>query len=353
MTVKKRSVFTSRIIIAFFIMAVLSVGCFLWFFRVNSMDTTIFTVNGEKVTKEEFLAISSGLRGSVYSDFVLKYGEAEDGDFWTTNFDGQIPREVLKKQTLEKIKKIKIEQILFKKYGLVDDISYQSFQKELQSENKRRKTAVAKNEPIYGPIQYNEKAYYDYLQEDREEKLKKKLISSDLSSTEEEIGKYYDNHKDELFCKSEDMNVEKISVSYLDSYGNPSKDLKAKAEKLLESIINGDDFQKSDIASIEQSGLTVEYAEQIVNETSRMDTDIFNKVVSLQKGQFSDIYEEDNCIYIFRIVDIISNGYKAISEVRDQIVSFLADEKYNSLLEKLLSESKIVVNEKNYDAIEP
>ncbi len=50
------------------------------------------------------------------------------------------------------------------KYHLTPADSYDFFLTQLKKENQRRKHAVATHQPIYGPTQYTEANYFDYLQ---------------------------------------------------------------------------------------------------------------------------------------------------------------------------------------------
>lgn len=185
-----------------FYIALLLIGLliiFLLFYMNNALfNQTVFTLNGEKVSKEEFYKEMASLSANVYSDFAQKYRDTESTKFWTTNFKGEIPLEVLKEKTLEELIRIKAEQILFNKYGLMADTSYSAFRKALEAENKRREIAISKGEPIYGPVHYDERIYYDYLHGNRRAELKRILSKTDLSVTEEQIDEKYSEMVDKM-----------------------------------------------------------------------------------------------------------------------------------------------------------
>jgi hypothetical protein len=69
----------------------------------------------------------SGLRANVYSYFSNKYGIEESSAFWSSDFEGEVPEEVLRQKTIELLKRIKIEQILMREHGIADDISLTDF----------------------------------------------------------------------------------------------------------------------------------------------------------------------------------------------------------------------------------
>jgi hypothetical protein len=174
-------------------------------------DDTVLTINGEPVSIAEYLHIMSGERANVFSYFSQKYGAKDSGDFWTSSFNGEVPVNKLKQNTIDKLKKIKTEQSLMKLYGITDDISYPCFLEDLRKENERRRVAVSKNLPIYGPIQYDENIYFEYLHSERTEKLKHILSGKELFISEADIKKYYDQNKEIIFRKPDNLSGKKIT----------------------------------------------------------------------------------------------------------------------------------------------
>lgn len=177
--------------------------CVLFFVSVSSCgteelkdDEVLFSVREEPVTAAEYLHIMSGLRSEVYSYFSGKYGQDMNENFWSESFNGEIPSRVLKEKTLSKLKKIKTEQSLFKQYGIAADISYSCFLRELDGKNQRRKVAAANNLPVYGPLQYDEKVYYDYVNSERRHKLMKLLSEGELKVSETEILEFHRDNPD-------------------------------------------------------------------------------------------------------------------------------------------------------------
>ncbi|MCU0455703.1 MAG: hypothetical protein MUE74_05315 [Bacteroidales bacterium] len=156
-------------------------------------EKILLTVNGEPVTEAEYLHIMAGLRSDIYSFFSVKYGSQMSRTFWSETIDGTTPSGMLKTETIDKLKIIKTEQSLFRKYGITSDISYPCFIKELESENERRKRASEMNLPFYGPAEYDEKTYYEYLNAERRNKLRSVLSLKELAVTDEEILRYHDN----------------------------------------------------------------------------------------------------------------------------------------------------------------
>jgi len=160
------------------------------------VDEVLFTVRGEPVTAAEYLHVMSGLKSEVYSYFSGKYGPSVNQAFWSESFNGEVPSLLLKAKTLSTLKKIKTEQYLFKQYGIADDISYPCFIRELDAENERRRITKANNQPVYGPLQFDEKVYYDYLNSERRHKLRNILADSELKVSDNEIREFYNENAD-------------------------------------------------------------------------------------------------------------------------------------------------------------
>ncbi|MFB6367691.1 hypothetical protein ACFCP7_27390 [Paenibacillus elgii] len=99
----------------------------------------------------------------MYGYFHETYGAQDRAEFWTTSFNGEIPLEMAKEKTPEKLNIIKTEQFLAKQYGLTDDLSYKSFKARLTEEYKRRAGAVKKGQPVFGPREYSEIAYFNHV----------------------------------------------------------------------------------------------------------------------------------------------------------------------------------------------
>jgi len=181
-------------IIYVLIAAVAVIAALLLFSLNSSHDAVIMTVNNEHVTKEEFQKEMEELKSIVFAYFADKYDVSGMKHFWTDNFDGEVPLDFLKSKAMDKIKETRVKQILAKQNGIESYLDYASFKKKLEYENKRRKEAKRKNEPIYGPVQYQEREYYWYVMGNMVEELKKKLANSTLAVSEADLKKYYEEN---------------------------------------------------------------------------------------------------------------------------------------------------------------
>ena len=318
-------------------------------------DDTVLTINGEPVSVAEFLNIRSGLRANVYSYFSQKNGTGENKNFWETSFEGEVPAEILNKQTIEVLKKIKIEQILMKNNGITEDISYSGFLEYLNAENERRKMAIIKNIPIYGPVQYNEKIFYDYLHSEREEKLKQILHGKVFILSQEEIMLYYNENKNGKYLIPDYKRIGIITLSLTDIYKNISANMNDKPDsvinQIMKSIRSGEKFENI-VNQMKKRGIQgIEFKEHVLNGSAARNNSIISPAVStiikdLEINQTGQVIEEDKKIMIVKIIEKAPAYFMTYEEVKGQIEKELIDKKYEYLINSLLDSAKVEINGK-------
>ncbi len=321
------------------LMAALLLTVSFVFFRQGIGDPTVFTVNGEPVSKREFLNVMSGLRANVFTYTAQKYGAKDSVDFWTTSFGGEIPLEVLKQRTIEKLTRIKNEQILMEQNGVADDISYAGFIQKLNDENARRRKALRNGEPIYGPQQFDEGSYYDTLHGNRVEELIKRLADGKLKADDNEIRKYYSENKETLFKRISDVMYEKISAN-----------TEAAALRIKQEADEGRQFE--DIVKLHnsdgQSG--IEYSKQPFGEsTYKNDTRVYpelaSRLMAMKKGEISGVIHESGTFTVVKVLEASPQDYVSLNEVQERINKELIKKKYEELIEKRFHEAKVMVND--------
>src|SRR5690349_2734978 len=91
--------------------------CTIWLYTsrdntTNDPNEEVLSMYGEKVALGEFKVFLNDSVGTVFQYFSEKYKATDSPTFWTTSFQGEIPIEKAKQQTLEKLKVIKAEQVL-------------------------------------------------------------------------------------------------------------------------------------------------------------------------------------------------------------------------------------------------
>jgi len=244
------------------LLVILLLSSFIMYSINYSKNATVFTIDDERVSKAEFVNMMSDCRAEVFQYFVDNYDASDSSDFWSTSFNGEVPNELLKQKALEKLKKIKVEQIVLKKYKIIQDTSYNGFLKDFKAENKRRSKALEEKEPIYGPKQYKERAYYSILQGNRVEKLKNKLETTELAPNEDEITEFYNTNKESIFKNKNSGRLSDV-LEKNSSVGETSKETSSGYKSL-------DEVREQ----IKNELVTIKYDEMISNLISNANCDI-------------------------------------------------------------------------------
>ena len=169
-------------------------------------DTVVATVDGEPIVFAELCLVSGDIKSNVVTYFYNTYSAEQSEDFWNRDFNGEIPNLRLYSQVLQEAVRIKTEQLMMREYGLAKDLSYQTFYDAFIAENKRRAKALENDEIIYGPKQYTEISYFEYLHNNRLLKLKaainKKISGNDeLDYSGENFDAEYQKKRENIIVK--------------------------------------------------------------------------------------------------------------------------------------------------------
>ncbi|MCD9026108.1 hypothetical protein [Cohnella silvisoli] len=142
--------------------------------RTNVLEI-VASVNGEPIRYGEFAMIMERKRSEAVRYFYDKYGAEDIAEYWTTAFGKETPIEWLKSAALDETARIKVQQIIARDEGVVKRIDYSDFRNDWIQENELRHKAEEKKELIYGPLQYDENVYYEYVFSNTVLQVKEKL----------------------------------------------------------------------------------------------------------------------------------------------------------------------------------
>ncbi|MCB5873848.1 hypothetical protein LIR51_03275 [Blautia producta] len=92
------------------------------------------------------------------------------------------------KNEKERVTIAKCEQILLKKYKIIEDISYKGFLEELERVNQERKATLKQGGILYGPDTFSPEVYYDYKFSEAREKLYHEIMMDEV--TDKEVKRY-------------------------------------------------------------------------------------------------------------------------------------------------------------------
>ena len=175
-------------------------------------------------------------------------------------------------------------------------------------------------------------------------KYKENFIK-DIKISDKEIKSYYEIHKDEF--KIQEVRASQILISTLDDDNKQvSKEekekLKTKAEKLLNKVNNGEDFNK----------LAKKYSDDKNSGKNGGDLGFFSKddknidftkeVFKLDKGKRVALIETSYGYHIVKITDK-RTVTKSLEDSKDDIKNKILNEKYSKQIDSLYKKGKITI----------
>ncbi|WP_405976366.1 hypothetical protein OG496_54125 [Streptomyces sp. NBC_00988] len=164
-----------------------------------SPTAVIATIDGQTIPVREFALYLAQERSATFTHFQNTFGAQDGPHFWTTSYGGSTPTDYIKKQALADVTRTTVQQQLAHHYGLLADPSYATFLLNWTKENQRRQQAVAAHQVIYGPVQYTEANYFDYVLSNLTFDLEKKLADAHVITTDDKaLRAYYTAHKSDF-----------------------------------------------------------------------------------------------------------------------------------------------------------
>ncbi|GAA3399504.1 hypothetical protein GCM10020370_00250 [Paenibacillus hodogayensis] len=294
-------------------------------------------------------------RASTYTYFKGKYNVDDSPRFWDDNYGGEVPIEKLRNESLNEGAIIKIQQLLAKQKGIVKDISYPAFVQQLQAENERRKEAVRKKQAIYGPVSFDEKAYYGIVNGNLAAELKKK-IGQESAVSDQALQRYYELNKDVLFVKSDTIRIKKLSVALADHGSLQKGDARALIDDIHDRWAAGEDLDKLLEAYEPKNSRLIAKEEQILDDASIKDNARNSPILTdtaeqLSVGGISQVFEENGAFTMIVCLEKTPQGYRPFLEVKDQVKSDVIDQQYNELVAQLMKDAVIHINNSVYNSI--
>ncbi|MDQ6423181.1 peptidylprolyl isomerase [Paenibacillus sp. LHD-117] len=318
-------------------------------------DKYMALVDGIPISTKEFDKAIEANKTPIIDYFYNKYGAEQTAEFWTTSFEGEIPAESIMNKALEESVKIKIRQLIAREQGMLQDISYEGFLRQLNEENKRRQRAIRNREVIYGPRQYEENAYFEYVLSNTTRLVKGQLMEEQWKPDDQQLKWFYDLRKNQLYLSHGLVKVKLISISFLDSNQSVDEALKEDAKKQMEKALSmaasGTDFEHipkafdTDVQMMEK-----EFNSSNVRSNAR--SPVAQAAEKLSMNEISGIIEENGRLYLIKCMENQKegSGFLDFDSVKDQVLKDYADFKYEEYVNKRVSEAQILWNETEYRA---
>ncbi len=307
--------------------------------------STIAVIDGMKISKKEFEWRMNGFRSACFDFFLQKYNATyNEKDFWNHSFDSITPFQWIKEKTLQQLKIEKVKIKLMQRYGLLKGYNYEQFLMTYKEENEKRKAMVEKGQVIYGLQQFDENSYHEYILSNALlETQRRMLVNKPLS--EKYLRDYYE------LVKKEKFNIPPtITVAYVMMDKNKKQELKYKELHALVKAKN-----KKVIAALQNMEYKAAISVQdIILYPAGRKTDelkwgnMFQQAILLKKeGAISNLFSDGNGNDCFLICKkIIDNGWLPFKEVRENVKTQIAENRFKQMLNSSLS--KVTVKKNTY-----
>ncbi|OPA76697.1 hypothetical protein BVG16_16120 [Paenibacillus selenitireducens] len=305
----------------------------------SAEDTVVFTIDNEAIPEEEFRLFLQQNKALTTSYFKRKYNVDYGDGFWTTTYHGENPMDYVRQKTVEDLKKIKIEQMLMKEHGVLQDVSFATFLKQLDSENDERQLKLRNQQPIYGPKTYRANEFYSYTQSNNYQRLIDTLVKQRKDTLSDEILKpLYEEVKSSYFHQGYVFEYEKITAPTRQPLEEIQQQVKMTHQQVEDAVA----------AWQEPAAITVERETLDIDEKSKDDDraqylqELFQ---SMQAGDFTEAEESDDGVIVYRLLATKDKGYEPYDQVKAALIQIYVQKQLEQEVQRRLSDANIQIHE--------
>ena len=288
-------------------------------------DRIVAVVNGEVITLSELHRAFAPYAAHIEANYkgpdkeaFLKQGEAA---FLQRMIDQILIEQEAKKPGVG-IAAVKDEEVM----GMVKDmlaknrLTMQDYLKKLAEEGKTLESAK---------------------QEIRGQMLRMRLLRREVQSrilvTDEEIGEYYDKHREDYEGR-EAVHIRQIFLPVPEGADSGARDrVRAEANQLRERILKGERFEVM-AARYSRGPAAAEGGDIGFVERGIMMPEVEKTAFSLPVGEVSEVLETEAGFLLLVVVDKKGAGLKPLPVVRDEIKAKIEDEKVNKKYDEWMVE---------------
>ncbi|WP_270170219.1 peptidylprolyl isomerase [Paenibacillus sp. SYP-B4298] len=300
----------------------------------------VATIDGHPVKYGELRLFMERQRSLVVQQFYTAYGAVDQAGYWYAEYGTERPIDVLLEQALDEALDTKALQVLAQRYGLVEEIDYETFHRQWIEENDRREQAAGTGEVIYGPEQYDEAGYYRYLTDRLVLALQRKLAAEDEEPSAEALANYYLAHRDRFGIRDE-LTVRMYTCSVPEG---------AEASVIEAALQRMKDWQEADAATRQRDAEVSQTVRVFDNSTSKQDTGwdygLYRHASMLQPGEWSEAFYHNGFIYVLEGLERKPGGYLPLEDVLPLVKQQYAKERYAEAVRQYRKQANIVIEER-------
>lgn len=306
-------------------MTVSLIGC-------SSEKKAVAIVNGQDITLgnyEKLLYLNKSSMESYYGS-----------DIWAQEIeDGKTYEDMLREMVLETMigSEVIYQQAEKDKVAPTD----KQVQEQIDSFNESIKNDTDSQEEFKKNGIDEEFLKYQFARDLANTNLQAKF-EEDTKISEDEMKKYYEENKDDFYTDT--VTASHILIKTTDDNGkelsdDKKKEAKKTAEEALAKVKSGEDF--AEVAKeYSQDSSASNGGELGTFGRGKMVTEFEDAAFAMKSGEISDIVETEYGYHIIKVTDRVDKQ-ETYDEVKDEIKSTLASEKYTEYVEKLKKDSTI------------
>jgi hypothetical protein len=306
----------------------------------ENKQNQLISINSIDVPEKEFRMFFQDEKASTADYFYKKYGAEYNDNFWETKYEGEIPINVAKKNALEKLIKVKIEQELAVEYGMLKSPLFIKIGQELKKE--KNVYGVESLDLFQQYMTYHSKIVLETMN-------KYKLEFDGLK--EEDIMRFYNKNKMKIFKDQDEIKASQISFVLQD---NENKE--ELIGNILKEIHNGVTLEDLENKYNEQYQFSIQkklYGHESKDEnSSELETLLKEQAYMLKTHQISDPIQYGNQHFIIFCEERIEGKVREYTEVKNSIENFLKEEHFHQKVEDSVQKAVITMNENEYKKIQ-
>lgn len=316
---------------------------FLFVLTACTKNTSILKRDGLFVNERELAEEVKELSYEVTQFFVQKHQAKVDKDFWSKNFSGEEPLQILQEKVLEKLSIHAAARKMAQEQGLVASETYDAFLQRLEEENQARKKALQTGQAVYGLSQFTERMYLHYELDFFKNAYIAEEKNPQMQLTEEEILTYYEKEKDTFFRSEDALHLKYLYIPYeaLGFSKEQKESLQRHAEDFLKDLHKGIAWEEA-LKAREDIGAYVEEVDlssQSVSAYREQLSEVFEQADLLQEGEQTLLLDKNGAWLWVHLLEREEKPYFTLEEVISVVKKHLREQKYQQLLQQRAKES--------------
>lgn len=309
---------------------------------------TVGEIDGRPVALGELQLFVDDVRQQTNSYFKKNHQlDAVTEKEWKQDFDGEAPVDHAIQLAMQELVPYKVVEEKLAEQGSREDFSYRAFVERWQKENEDRQQKKDAGEVIYGPVQYTERVYYDYLNDSYKEELE---TTMQTEPKETDLQKLYEEHPD-LFQTFGSVTMA-CAVLPQESYA------KEQAEAARETILYAMEGGSSFAQGAAQAGISENVQERTFTADDLTSPDVANfpevedAVYSLKQGETTELIDNGGLQWLFFYCENRQEGGRTpFAECRDALKEMYREQTFDMELQQAQASAQITIYDEARDEI--